>query len=92
MSDQLVPANRNALPADKWPEIVVGKLDYSPHPPVSFARPERAPCAVRIATRKTEIPWNFAPLGEKSEKRAFRGIGVKAPLKSGRRPPTAISP
>eukprot|EP00661_Eupelagonemidae_sp_cell13_P010807 gene10807-biopygen18337 len=38
------------------PETVVGRLDYSQRPSVSFACPERARAAVRIATRRPEFP------------------------------------
>eukprot|EP00661_Eupelagonemidae_sp_cell13_P023535 gene23535-biopygen23839 len=43
----------NAIPSIC--ETLVGKLDYSPHPPVSFTRLEHARAAVRIAAQKQEI-------------------------------------
>eukprot|EP00661_Eupelagonemidae_sp_cell13_P014061 gene14061-biopygen15637 len=50
------------------PETLVGKLDYSPHPPVSFARLERARAAVRIAARKRKIPVSALNSGSKHVK------------------------
>eukprot|EP00661_Eupelagonemidae_sp_cell13_P015735 gene15735-biopygen5212 len=45
----------------RCPETAVGKLDYSQEQSVSFACPERAPGAVRIAARRPEIPGILLP-------------------------------
>eukprot|EP00661_Eupelagonemidae_sp_cell13_P023153 gene23153-biopygen8832 len=42
-----------------------GKLDYSQIPSISFARPERACAAVRIAARRPAFPGTLAPTRDK---------------------------